>query len=81
MQGDLKVIEYLNKGLRSELVRLVRRRGAAATPGAAASPAPAESPLHGQAGPDSPWCRCGHPRETCVSDAVRHLWRGSGTPS
>jgi len=29
---------------------------------------------HGRAGPDSPWCRCGRPREACVSDEVRILW-------
>ena len=32
---------------------------------------------HGRAGPDSPWCICGRPREACVSDAVRHLWHSS----
>ncbi len=29
---------------------------------------------HGRSGPDSPWCRCGRPREACVSDEVRNLW-------
>ena len=29
---------------------------------------------HGRAGPDSPWCRCGRPREACVSDEVRTIW-------
>lgn len=29
---------------------------------------------HGRAGPDSPWCLCGRPREACVSDEVRTLW-------
>ena len=32
------------------------------------------SDTHGRAGPDSPWCRCGRPREACVSDEVRILW-------
>jgi len=29
---------------------------------------------HGRAEPDSGWCRCGRPREACVSDEVRTLW-------
>jgi hypothetical protein len=29
---------------------------------------------HGRTGPDSPWCRCGRTRESCVSDEVRNLW-------
>jgi hypothetical protein len=29
---------------------------------------------HGRAGEDSPWCRCGRPREACVSEEVRNLW-------
>ena len=33
-----------------------------------------EPQSHGRAGPDSPWCRCGRPREACVSDEVRNLW-------
>jgi hypothetical protein len=33
---------------------------------------------HGRAGPDSPWCICGRPREACVPDVVRHLWQGPG---
>jgi hypothetical protein len=36
----------------------------------------AAPPSHGRGGPDSPWCVCGRPREACVSDVVRHLWRG-----
>ena len=31
---------------------------------------------HGRTGPDSPWCRCGHVREACVSDEVRMIWAG-----
>ena len=39
------------------------------------SPHPLTGPdIHGRAGPDSPWCRCGRPREACVSDEVRTLW-------
>ena len=38
-------------------------------------PAPAPD-THGRAGPDSPWCLCGHPREACVSEEVRILWAG-----
>ncbi|GAB2573258.1 hypothetical protein Aab01nite_19730 [Paractinoplanes abujensis] len=29
---------------------------------------------HGRVDPDSPWCKCGHLREACVSDEVRTLW-------
>ena len=35
---------------------------------------PRRDMVHGRAGPDSPWCRCGRPREACVSDTVRELW-------
>ncbi len=34
-----------------------------------------EPQSHGRAGPESPWCLCGHSREACVSDEVRILWR------
>ncbi len=29
---------------------------------------------HGRVSSDSPYCRCGRPREACVSDQVRMLW-------
>ena len=41
----------------------------------------AEPQSHGRSGPDSPWCRCGRPREACVSDEVRNLWHHLLDPS
>lgn len=41
----------------------------------------AEPHSHGRSGPDSPWCRCGHLREACVSDEVRNLWHHLLDPS
>ena len=30
--------------------------------------------------PDEHLCTCGHPREACVSDTIRELWRLNETP-
>ncbi len=44
-------------------------------------PEHAEPQTHGRVAPDSPWCRCGHLREGCVSDEVRILWHGILDPA